>query len=294
MVDDNGAFSSISVQQLMQGGSTSKLNGGFSVQEYIRDPSCLLQYHKVAGNVTNFGSLSDEAIDYAIIISPARSLSISAAGSTNIPYLLSTTFHCNGIIYPKVDTISRSLVVKVPKNNVASVHKARAGQTMLTSENEGEGFFTKAWNKLKDIDYAKWIGIFSKVAPLFMSEEVEPVCRIEPNAIYNRYCQSAHDIFNDDFGCMDPNLNEIMQSYKKSYLRMKDALVGKPAYDYPPIKFTPPEDIASNDPRKTYENIQTYRGRIPDLQYVQHIGWVCNDPTPKASEWFTKFLILSE
>lgn len=140
----------------MQGGTTSKVNGGFSVQEYIRDPSCLLQYHKVAGNITNFGSLSDEAVDYAIIISPARSLATAASGSTNIPYLLSTTFHCNGIIYPKVDTISRSLVVKVPRQfNIASVHKARSGATMLNSEEEGQGFFSRAWNKLKDIDYAK-------------------------------------------------------------------------------------------------------------------------------------------
>jgi hypothetical protein len=88
-----------------------------------------------------------------------------------------------------------------------------------------------------------------------MVEEREPVSRIEPNAIYNRYCQSAHDIFNDDFGSADPELNEVMQEYKKSYLRMKDALLGKQPYDYPPIKFTPPEEIASHDPRKTYENI---------------------------------------
>jgi len=90
MLDDAGAWKSITMQQLVNGAQLVKTpSSKFSVQEHIRDNDAMIEFHRYNSatvSTLNYGDIAGEILSYVIIDAPNRPLMVSGTPGSALPY----------------------------------------------------------------------------------------------------------------------------------------------------------------------------------------------------------------
>lgn len=315
MINDEGSFNNITMQQLVNGATLiHDVDRTFKAVEHIRDNDSMLEIHKAytrtsRETVVNMGDVAGEMFTYVIIAAPNRPLQVSgtAAALNYAPYSLQLSFGTNAIIYPKNDAISRSLAVNLDKDEKYAHHRKSYKNrlsynsahplclTLKDSESQ-PGFFSRAWAWLKDVDYDKWFTVLKTAATLLAEPQESESFLQRPQEFWARYGECIPpEISQDNWAVdhiQDPRLQEVFKRYAEAVKDFKSATFGVPDYMYPEQKWSPPEEIVTDDPRTTYDNVIRAGSSIPLMGYVPTIGWTLQVITDAARQWFVKFCFL--
>lgn len=210
-----------------------------------------------------------EAITFVIIPRASIPISVAMSPSTNQSYTtfsLSMTCRSNWVVWPKATPAGMALADRPKKvSSHIEVHKQSQLQTLLQNKAlhkvPEKGFFGKAWDWVKDIDWKKWTSVASTLAPLVLGSE-DAIGIVYPDSYYVNIVSNAPM----GYACADPEVQKLLDQYYSAIdgIRNWYATHSKP-YTYPPERWDDPASFVGSTRRETWNKLQA-NGYHPAIQ----------------------------